>query len=370
MRRRSFMATGLGAWAARRPKTPHPDAEPPEHQTGRSPLRPGAKRMAIDGLGEIRLDYEPELLDEILAGGTRVCVVTLGNPALQGIEAFEDVVTELEAYDSHIAHNPSRLSKALSVSDIDRAVRDGTLALIYYLQNAAPLGDNLDRLSLFRSMGVRAIQLTYNSRNLLGDGCLERTNAGLSRFGVEAVERMNELGMLVDLSHCGSATTLDAIRVSRKPVAVTHAGCKAVFDHPRNKSDEELRALADRGGVIGIFQINPYLGPRERNNLDTVVAHIDHALKIAGTDHVGIGSDREHRTIPDTPEEKQKLIDELSKLRPVTAATFRWPFFIAELNHPRRMETMAQALERRGYEEAVIERILFGNFYRLFRESL
>jgi membrane dipeptidase len=153
-------------------------------------------------------------------------------------------------------------------------------------------------------------------------------------------------------------------------VAITHAGCQAVFEHPRNKSDEALRALADRGGVIGIYQINPYLGPKERNSIDDYIRHIDHAVKVAGIEHVGIGSDREHRRIPDTDEEKQKLIDELSRLRPVTAATFRWPFFITELNHPRRMETIAHRLRARAYAAADVDRILGGNFRRLFGEVI
>jgi len=181
---------------------------------------------------------------------------------------------------------------------------------------------------------------------------------------------MNEMKMLVDLSHCGEATTLDGVAFSKAPVAINHAGCKAVYDHPRNKSDEALHALADKGGVIGIYQINPYLGPKERNRLDDYLSHVDHAVKVAGIDHVGIGSDREHRTIPDTPEERQKLIEELSRLRPVTAATFRWPFFIAELNHPRRMETIAEGLKRGGYKAADIDKILGGNFYRLFRQTI
>jgi len=128
--------------------------------------------------------------------------------------------------------------------------------------------------------------------------------------------------------------------------------------------------MADGGGVIGIYQINPYLGPKERNTLDDYLRHIDHAIKIAGIDHVGVGSDREHRTIPNTPEEKQKLIDELSRLRPVTTATFRWPFFISELNHPRRMETIAAALVQRGRKPAEIDKLLGGNWHRLFRETI
>ena len=143
-----------------------------------------------------------------------------------------------------------------------------------------------------------------------------------------------------------------------------------MFDHPRNKSDAMLRAMAEGGGVIGIFQINPYLGPNERNTLETYIAHIDHAINVAGIEHVGIGSDREHRTIPDTAEEKQKLIDELSRLRPVTARDIPLAVFLSELNHPRRMETIRRALEARRRPAAEIDRIMGGNFYRLFRDTI
>jgi membrane dipeptidase len=330
------------------------------------PTRP----IVIDGLGEVHLDYPSQLLDEMRASGMRACVITVGNPALQGANAFDDMQREIGAYDGHVATMRGRLAKAVSIGDVDRAARDGSIALIYYTQNATPIGDDVARLDELHKLGVRIVQLTYNTRNLLGDGCLERTNAGLSTFGLAVMERMKSRRMLVDVSHSGEATSMDAIRHAGAPVAITHAGCKSVFDHPRNKSDAVLRAMADAGGVIGIYQINPYLGPNERNTLDTYLAHIDHAVNVAGIEHVGIGSDREHRTIPDTPEEKQKLIDELSRLRPVTAATFRWPFFISELNHPRRMETIRRALEARRRPAADIDRILGGNFYRLFRDTI
>ena len=331
--------------------------------------RQAARSVAIDGLGEIHLDYPTSLLDEIRASGMRGCVVTLGNPALQGASAYDSMAAELRAYDTHVRAHPERLSRVEKPADLDAAIARGTIGLIYYLQNSTPIGDDLARLQELHRHGVRIIQLTYNSRNLVGDGCMERTNAGLSHFGVDLVARMNGSGMLVDLSHCGEATTRDAIAVSTRPVAITHAGCKRVFDHPRNKTDEVIKAMADKGGVIGIFQINPYIGGKERNTLDDYLAHVDHAMKVAGEDHVGIGSDREHRTIPDTAEEKQKLIDELSRLRPVSAASFRWPFFISELNHPRRMETIAQALGRRRYTPRQVDKVLGGNWLRLFKES-
>jgi membrane dipeptidase len=347
--RRDFLTTALGALIL-----------PQERK--RAPI--------IDGLGEIHATYDDALLDEIRASGLRGCVVTVGNPALQGADAFDDMRKEIAEFDQLIAARPARLSKAVNAADIDRAAAQQTIGLVYYTQNATPLEDKVERLRTLYDLGVRIVQLTYNTRNLLGDGCLERTNAGLSKFGLEVVARMNELRMLVDVSHSGAATTLDAIRHSQAPVAIMHAGCQAVYQHPRNKSDAALRALARKGGVVGIYQINPYLGPKERNTLDDFLRHIEHAINACGLDHVAIGSDREHRTIPDTPAEKQKLIDELSRLRPVTAATFRWPFFISELNHPRRMETIAAALAKRGYKAAAIDKLLGGNWYRLLRDVL
>ncbi len=347
--RRDFLTTALGALIL-----------PQERK--RAPI--------IDGLGEIHATYDDALLDEIRASGLRGCVVTVGNPALQGADAFDDMRKEIAEYDQLIAARPARLSKAVNAADIDRAAAQQTIGLVYYTQNATPLEDKVERLRTLYDLGVRIVQLTYNTRNLLGDGCLERTNTGLSKFGLEVVARMNELRILVDVSHSGAATTLDAIRHSRAPVAITHAGCQTVYQHPRNKSDAALRALARKGGVVGIYQINPYLGPKERNTLDDFLRHLEHALNVCGLDHVAIGSDREHRTIPDTPAEKQKLIDELSRLRPVTAATFRWPFFISQLNHPRRMETIAAALAKRGHKAAAIDKLLGGNWYRLLRDVL
>lgn len=327
-------------------------------------------RVIIDGLGEIRLEYPMELIDEIRDSGLTTCVITVGNPVLQGTDAFPDLSEEVAAYDTHIRRHPERFSRVTSTADIQRAHVDGTLGLLYYTQNATPLGDDLARVELLHSIGVRIVQLTYNHRNLLGDGYLERTNSGLSTFGIQAVERMNSVGILVDVSHCGEATTLDAIRFSSRPVAITHAGCSAVFENPRNKSDEVLRAMARKGGVMGILQLNPYLGPRERNDLNDYLDHIDHAVDVCGIDHVGIGSDREHQHILDTPEEVERLRAEIARLGPEAAARFRWPFFLSELNHPRRMETVAHGLSRRGRPASEIEKLLGGNFLRLFGETI
>jgi membrane dipeptidase len=331
---------------------------------GGAPARP----LVIDGLGEIHLDYPMALIDEILKSGMTAVHVTLGNPALHGPEAFDDALKELAGLERHIDRHRDRFLKATRVADIDRARSEGRLALLFGTQNATPLLDGPERLELLHSLGLRCLQLTYNTRNLLGDGCMERTDAGLSQLGLGVVERMNALGILVDLSHCGPATTDDGIAHSKHPVFISHSACKAVFAHPRGKTDAQIKAMADRGGVIGIYQINPFLGPRERNTLDAYLDHIDHAVTVGGIDHVAIGSDREHKVIPDTEEEKKKLEDELAALGP--RQPVQWPFFLSELNHPRRMETVRAGLERRGYGTDQVEKILGGNLYRLFKDVI
>ena len=370
MRRRDFFRTAAGLSLAGPPFVSGVPASLEGGVGSARERRPQERPVAIDGLGEIRLDYEPELLDEIIESGMRCCVVTVGNPGLYGGDAFDDTRGEIAAYEAHIDSLPGRLSRVRNLADINRAIRDRTIGLVYYPQNATPLERDIDRLGTLHDLGVRIMQLTYNHRNLLGDGSSERTNAGLSEYGIEVVERMNEIGMLVDVSHSGRQTTLDAIQFSRDPIAVTHAGCASVFEHSRNKTDLALRAMADKGGVIGIVQLNPYLGARERNTLGDYLDHISHAVNLCGVDHVGIGSDREHRTVPDTEEERQKLVEELSVLYPDPAKMppVAWPFFLSELNHPRRMETIVQGLDGRGYSSGDIEKIMGGNWYRLFQE--
>ena len=322
----------------------------------------------IDTMGEIRLDYPMSLIAEILNSGTCCVRITLGDPTLHGPEAFDNVINELAAYERHIDAHRDYFLKATCAADIDRAQKEGRLAIMYLFQNTTPIADDLDKLNFFNNLGVRSIQLTYNTRNLVGDGCMERTNSGLSEFGINVVYKMNQLGMLIDLSHACMATMADALKFSQKPVIISHSGCKTVFDHPRNTDDKNLKALADQGGLIGIYQINPFLGPKDRNNLDDYLNHIDHAVKVAGVDHVAVGSDREHRTIPDTDEERKKLEEELANYYPDKKQKIPWPFFISELNHPRRMETIRRGLEKRKYKTSDIEKIMGQNCRRLIKE--
>jgi membrane dipeptidase len=285
---------------------------------------------------------------------------------------YNGTIEQIGRWDAEIAAHPDLLMKLNDARDFAVAKRSGKLAIIYGFQDATPFGEDLDRLDTFRGLGVRIVQLTYNRRNLVGDGCLEPGNAGLSQFGHSLVERMNAGNVLVDLSHCGTRTTDEAIAFSRKPVAITHAGCAAVANLPRNKNDATLRALADRGGVVGIYFM-PYLRISGQPMAEDVIAHIEHALDVAGEDHVGIGTDGTISAVQLTDEYKKAFTDEIAERQKAgisapgeTTAVYT---FVPDLNTPRRFEILATLLAKRGRPERVIEKVLGGNFLRLFNET-
>jgi membrane dipeptidase len=283
--------------------------------------------------------------------------------------SFDDCIRSLALWNESIARSKDLLMRADCARDILTAKKTGKHALVYLFQDAYPLERDLHRLRLFHDLGVRVIQLTHNSRNLVGDGYVDRVNGGLSDFGLQVVEAMNELRILIDLSHCGEQTTFDAIRFSKRPCAFTHAGCRALLSTERNKTDAQLRALADKGGVIGIFNMTCWLTDRDTATLDAVTGHIKHAVRLAGIDHVGFGSDGPMGGVQRLAEE---LAGHVQFFQSATSRTIytRRPSHVRvpELNQPRRLVVLADALSRRGFTQAEIDKIIGGNFFRLFRE--
>ncbi|HEY4282805.1 MAG TPA: membrane dipeptidase [Chthoniobacterales bacterium] len=284
---------------------------------------------------------------------------------------FEEALRNITFWDDQITANPEALTKAKSIADLVEAKKSGRVALIYGFQDATPFGESLDRFDLFYSLGLCIIQLTYNLKNLVGDGCLEPRNAGLSLFGRELVARLNEKRVVVDLSHCGRRTTLETIELSRQPVAITHAGCTAVADLPRNKTDEELRKLADKGGAVGIY-LMPFLRTAGQPMAADVIQHIEHALDVCGEDHVGIGTDGGISPINLTPEFRSKFREEIAERRKrgISAPGEREDAFtfVPDLNSPRRLEILADLLAKRGHSDTQITKILGDNFKRLFTD--
>ena len=274
-----------------------------------------------------------------------------------------------------------QLLPVLCAADLRSAKAERKLGIVMACQDAQILDaamysvndQNLDNLELFHAQGLRVLQLAHNERNALGDSYREPGNAGLSLLGQRVVERMNELGMLVDLSHCGDRTTAEAIERSRKPCAITHAGCRAVYPSGRNKPDELLRALADKGGVIGIFNMSVWLTDKPTVGLEELLVHVDHAVKVAGVDHVGFGSDGSvvNTGGPDPQKDLEgfKHFVERNKGLPGSEQLPRH-LHVTELTGPDRMSRLAEGLDRRGYKPADIEKILGGNFMRLLLETL
>jgi membrane dipeptidase len=258
-----------------------------------------------------------------------------------------------------------------SFSDIGRIKQESKLGILANVQNSACVGRDLKNLDLFYSLGLRQIQLTFNWRNWVGDGCTERTQAGLSYFGVDMVQRMNELGMIVDVGHTGYQSTLDAVEVSSRPIVYSHTNCKALCDHPRNKTDEQIKALARKGGVIGLSCFNWFVSDKPRSTLEDLLNHFDHVAKLVGPEYIGIGSDFDIAGWPGRePDAEWEAHKKLYGEREWKAIKGRFPPYIDEVNNPRRYHTIAEGLQKRGWALADIAGVLGLNFMRVYKEIL
>jgi membrane dipeptidase len=305
----------------------------------------------------------PEMVANAKASGITAVNLTVSE------NTFADTFRQMAYWENELQAHPDVLMKVYSLADIRRAKESGRLGLIYGFQNATMLEGDATNLDHFQRFGVRIIQLTYNDRNILGDGCLEPANAGLSRYGRDVVARMNELRMMVDLSHCGLQTTSDGIAASAKPVAITHSGCRGVFDHPRSKTDDILRALANKGGVIGIYMM-PFINAQGQPVAADFVRQIEYAVNVCGEDHVGIGSDLSitPHVVNAEYEARHRRFVEARKQRGIAAPREEDFMFVKDLNTPRRLEQIADQLLARKHSPARVEKIIGGNWMRLFSE--
>ncbi|MEO6062134.1 MAG: dipeptidase [Thermoflexales bacterium] len=241
--------------------------------------------IIIDGLNASNF-FDPRVFPRLVAGG-----VTAVNATVAAWHTAEEAVNLMADLLNVIAERADILVQARSVADIRAAKAAGRVGVIAGFQGAEPIGANLNMLKLYHALGVRIIQLTYNFQNLIGCGCQEPDDNGLSDFGRDAVAEMNRLGILIDLSHCGIRTTREAIDASAGPVAFTHANALALCAMRRNKSDEAVRAVAARGGMVGVVVFPPMLTCSANASLDDYVRMIDHYVNLVGVDHVGLGPD-------------------------------------------------------------------------------
>lgn len=357
--RRAFLGQSLGAAAVFSSLGQALAAEAPPA----SPAGPVIDTMALDGP-----DFD---VQAALAGGLTAAVLDLRLFPRNYSSALE----KLQEWDAAFKRPGSRFYKVLRAADLAEARKQGKFGVILACQDAAILDSstfsvndrNLENLRQFHALGLKVLQLTHNDRNAVGDSFRERTDAGLSLLGEAVVKEMNTLGMLVDLSHCGDQTTLQAIRLSTKPCAVTHAGCRALFPSLRNKPDEVIRALADKGGYFGIYNMSVWLTAKETSTAADVLDHLDHVVKIGGIDLAGFGSDGPVLGDPTPQAEKvQGLQGYIRRNQGLPGGEpLHGHVTVAELDTPKRMEILAAGMAKRGYTGDGIAKVLGGNFGRV-----
>jgi len=309
---------------------------------------------------------------DMLAGGVTAINVTVSDMGAD----FEQALMDAMVWRQRCAAPDSPWLLVQRAQDIARAKDTGKLGLIMGWQNGKPLGDKVERAALFHELGIRVIQLTYNEANLLGDGCLEKRNAGLSDAGVAMVQALNRVGIAIDLSHCAPQTCLDAARESSKPVLLTHANANAIIQRPRNKSDDVIKAVADTGGVIGC-SIHAYLSwrgdPRQQPLLEDFVANIKHIGALVGYEHVGIGTD--FPSVDSYEAVRHVMVMSRTKYAK-SGGDFSDAFGdVMEARYPVETPTPAQfpaftaALHRAGLTDSQILGVLGGNFERAFAQA-
>ena len=281
---------------------------------------------------------------------------------------FEETVADIAAAQKLIEQHPDLFIKVKGHADLERAKPENKVAVIFSFEAASPLEDKLDRIDLFRQFDVLVMQLTYNHKTPFGVGCLDGETGGVTELGRKAIARMNTLGVALDVSHANTQTTAEGIALSTKPPVITHSGCRAVFNHPRNKRDKEMKALADKGGVMGIYML-PFLTPDDKQPmLADYMRHMVHALKVCGEDHVGIGTDSMFFTVTDQDLQAIKEDEERRRKMGVGAPGENRPPYIPDINMPRKLEYVAGALLKHGYSARVAEKVLGLNFSRVFKE--
>ena len=326
------------------------------------------RAVVIDSLcspfSDLNSSPSPELLAMIRQSGITAINCTIS------ARDFEGTLDNLATLESLVEKFPDSFSIVRKHSEIAAAKRENKLGILPGFQYPDFFDANPERIDLFRKLGVRIMQITYNNRSLFGDGCLEPENAGLSKAGIAAVKKMNDIGVALDLSHSGYRTTSEGIAASSKPVLISHSGCAAVYAHPRNKPDEILKSLADRGGYFGVY-LMPYLVasptvPTRQHVLD----HLVHAINVCGSDHVGIGSDGSIEKVVLTPTQKADFEADIARRKQLgigAPGEDRFPY-VPDLNGPDHMQIIAEELARRGQPSSTIEKVLGANFQRILGE--
>lgn len=367
--RRTVMIGGAGAAALAAAPAMGKAAKAPDWYRG---------AIVIDGLGGINDPYGAEddlrisdrAWTEIRMTGLtayRDTIVPVGNQ----VDSWEQFRKNLADYHNLLRANPDRLALVSKAADIPAAKAAGKLAVILGTQDTAMVGPALDRIAELKKNGIRAVQLTYNLANLAGDGSIEPRNAGVTKLGKATIERIEAEKLLLDLAHGGARTMEEAAAFAKRPLTISHTGARAVYDHPRNSTDAAIKAVADKGGVIGVYFM-PYLAADMKPSGTMLLDHIDHIAKVAGEDHISIGTDGgvlplviDAKAIADAKRDNEQRVAAGIAAPGEAPDVFT---VVRDYNSIDKLQRVAADLMKRGWTTAQVEKLLGANLMRLYGE--
>lgn len=289
-------------------------------------------------------------------------------------EGFKECTEKIGEIFNLADKESKRLLVARNVDDVVRAKKEGKKAIIFTFQDPHPIENSLNKLRVLYELGLRVVQMTYNKANYIGAGCLESNDCGLTDFGKDLLEKMNEWGIVADISHCGHKTGMDVLKLSKKPIVISHAGVLSLTDNPRNKTDEELKLLKDNNGVIGLSPWGPLCWKKETKKRPTVgdfVDHIDYVVDLIGIDHVGFGGDS---TLDETKDEKG-IVEQSTLYSAVVEDYNKYVGVDPNVRHAIgvngswEIDSVITEMKTRGYTDEDIYKFAGGNFIRVFKEN-
>ena len=348
-------------------------------QSGASELSWYDRAIVIDALGvvgdpsapEDQLRHSDRAWAEMVATGVTVLRDTV-MPVGNGTDSWEVYQKDIALKQNILNANPDRLQLVRTAADILKAKRERKFAVVIGTQDTAMVGGDVNRLVQMKRDGVMTVQLTYNNANLSGDGSLEPRNGGITKLGKATIDRIEKEKLLLDLSHGGARTMAEAAAYAKRPLVISHTGARALADHPRNTADETIKAVADKGGIVGIYFM-PFLSLDSHPKGSDLIAHIEHVANVAGEDHVGIGTD--NGVLPQlVNEETTRKLNAWAKQRMDAGIAAPgeglnvWPM-VADYNSVDRYRRLGSDLQKRGWSEARLEKLFGGNFLRVYRDA-
>ena len=361
--RRTFISTlGGGILAANL----QPKINARETEKANDILNFADNRITVDALC-YQENFSSQAVENAVKGGLTAAVYDISAFPRE----YPAAIRELSRWNVRFNDPNEKVVAVRKAADFERARREQKLGIVLACQDASILGSSLGdwktNINLFHALGLRVLQLTHNARTHWADSFMEKRDGGLSRAGEQLIGEMNKLGIIIDLSHCSRQTLLDVVELSKRPCAVTHAGCKKLAATGRNKSDEEIRALGKSGGFFGVFNMTTWLTDQPTASLNTVIDHIDHAVQLIGAAQIGFGSDGALDQL-DAPAETARMA-RVQKLNAGTPSA-EWEVKhvrVPELNAPNRLAALGEGLSKRNYTDAQIKGITGGNFVSLFQ---